>query len=388
MRWRRRMRASRQTRARRRLILLNREVLIFCRYRRTARRIWILPRAQDWWQHISTTWDDGEWQKHFRMKRDSFSLLCETLRPWLTRKNTKYRAAVPVEARVAICLWRIVTNLEYRSIAQLFGVGLSTCCQITQEVITAINVVMRPKYIKHPSSAEFREIVQGFRDRWRFPQVGGCIDGTHIKIRAPSNNSADYYNRKGDYSIILQGVVDHRLRFWDINVGRPGKLHDARVYALSSLCERGNAGTLFPNRTERFEGVDVPVLLLGDSAYPLSTWLMKPYQEGPGVTPDQLNFNSKLSSCRMAVERAYGRLKGRFRCLLKLNETHITFISQIVSACCVLHNFCEVHNEEYMDREVEEAEGGDEEGQQQGPQQHHHQQHIIRDALCRYFTAL
>uniref|UniRef100_A0A672H9J5 DDE Tnp4 domain-containing protein n=1 Tax=Salarias fasciatus TaxID=181472 RepID=A0A672H9J5_SALFA len=329
------MRASRQTRARRRLTLLNREVLIFCRYRRT---------------------------KHFRMKRDSFSQLCETLRSWLTRKNTKYRAAVP----------RIVTNLEYRSIAQLFGVGLSTCCQITQEVITAINVVVRPKYIKHPSSAEFREIVQGFRDRWRFPQVGGCIDGTHIKIRAPSNNSADYYNRKGDYSIILQGVVDHKLRFWDINVGCPGKVHDARVYALSSLCKRGNGG------------VDVPVLLLGDLAYPLSTWLIKPYQEGPGVTPDQLNFNSKLSSCCMAVERAYGRLKGRFCCLLKSNETHITFISQIVSACCVLHNFCEVHNKEYMDREVEEAEGGDEEGQQQGPQQ----QHMIRDALRRYFSAL
>ncbi|KAM3862871.1 uncharacterized protein ACN63O_012764 [Diretmus argenteus] len=321
------------------------------------------------------------------MRKDTFNLLCDTLRPWLSRQNTQFRAAVPVEARVAICLWRLVTNLEYRSIAQLFGVGLSTCCLITQEVVTAINVVMRPQYIKHPSTAEFREIMQGFRDRWRFPQVGGCIDGTHIKIRAPSENSADYFNRKGDHSIILQGVVDHRLRFWDINVGRPGKVHDARVYALSSLYECGRAGTLFPNWTERFEGVDVPVFLLGDSAYPLSTWLMKPYQEGRGVTPHQLDFNHKLSSCRMAVERAFGRLKGRFRCLLKLNETHITFISQIVSACCVLHNLCEVHNEEYLGGDVEEDEEGDAEEQQQG-QQGPQQQHIIRDALCTYFSRL
>lgn len=211
------------------------------------------------------------------MRRGSFRLLCDILRPWLTRQNTKYRQAVPVEARVAICVWRLATNLEYRSISQLFGVGLSTCCTITQEVVTAINVVMKPLYIKHPSAAEFRQIIQGFRDKWRFPQVAGVIDGTHIKIRAPPDNSSCYYNRKGDYSIILQGVVDHRMRFWDINIGRPGKIHDACVFSLSSLYERGSAGTLLPNWTEAFEGVDVPLFLLGDSAYPLLTWLMKPY---------------------------------------------------------------------------------------------------------------
>jgi len=37
----------------------------------------------------------------------------------------------------------------------------------------------------------------------------------------------------------------------------------------------------------------------------------------------------------MTVERAFG-------CHLKENETHITFVSRIVSACCVLHNFCEI----------------------------------------------
>lgn len=135
----------------------------------------------------------------------------------------------------------------------------------------------------------------------------------------------------------------------------------------------------------------MPVVLLGDSAYPLSTWLMKPYPEGAGVTPHQLKFNHILSSCRMAVERAFGRLKIRFRCLLKLNESHITFISQIVSACCVLHNFLDVNNEEFLGRDVVEAEEGDTEDQQQGGQQGQQApqpQHTIRDALCRYFSRL
>lgn len=72
----------------------------------------------------------------------------------------------------------------------------------------------------------------------------------------------------------------------------------------------------------------------------------------------------------MTVERAFGHLKGRWRCLLKLNDTHITFISRTVSACCVLNNYCEYHNEEYLegDTEVEEAESGGHQEQVPGQQ--------------------
>lgn len=357
-----------------------------CQFFLFRRSIWAYARSDCWWFHIYNTWTNEEWLSNFRMCRSSFDYLCDILRPWLKRQNTRFRQAIPVENRVAICIWRLATNLEFRSISHLFAVGISTCCFITQEVVTAINSVLKPMYLKHPSAAELRLIVQGFRDRWRFPQVAGAIDGTHIAIRAPSKNSSDYYNRKGGYSIILQGVVDHRMRFWDINVGRPGKVHDARVFSLSSLYDLASAGTLLPHWSEAFEGVDVPLLLLGDSAYPLLPWLMKPYPEGGGITPQQLNFNHKLSQARMTVERAFGRLKGRWRCLLKLNDTHITFISRIVSACCVLHNYCEYHNEKYLegDTEVEEAEIGGHQEQVPGQQQ----PKDIRDALCSYFSKM
>lgn len=182
------------------------------------RNIWTYPHSDSWWPYICNTWTDKEWLTNFRMQRGSFNLLCDTLRPWLTRQNAQYRQAAPVKVRMAICVWTLATNQEFRSLA-VFGVGLSTCCTITQEAVTAVNIVMKPQYIKHPSLAKFRQIVKGFRNRWRFPQVAGAIDGTHITIRAPPDDSSCYYNRKGDYSIILQGVVDHRMRFWNINVG-------------------------------------------------------------------------------------------------------------------------------------------------------------------------
>jgi hypothetical protein len=34
--------------------------------------------------------------------------------------------------------------------------------------------------------------------------VIGAIDGSHITIKSPKNNSAAYINRKGQHSIVLQ----------------------------------------------------------------------------------------------------------------------------------------------------------------------------------------
>lgn len=46
--------------------------------------------------------------------------------------------------------------------------------------------------------------MQDFETASGFPGVIGAIDGTHIRINAPKENSADYINRKGYHSIHLQ----------------------------------------------------------------------------------------------------------------------------------------------------------------------------------------
>ena len=44
----------------------------------------------------------------------------------------------------------------------------------------------------------------------------------------------------------------------------------------------------------------------------------------------------------MVVENTFERLKGRWRCLLKRNDSHVSNVLSIVSACVVLHNICEM----------------------------------------------
>lgn len=89
-------------------------------------------------------------------------------------------------------------------------------------------------------------------------------------------------------------------------------------------------------------------MLLGDPAYPLLPWLMKAYPE-TGLTREQHYFNYRLSRARMVVECAFGRLKGRWRCLLKRMDVDLAAVSDIISACCILHNICEIHGENFDD---------------------------------------
>ncbi|EFA07705.1 hypothetical protein TcasGA2_TC002181 [Tribolium castaneum] len=50
-------------------------------------------------------------------------------------------------------------------------------------------------------------------------------------------------------------------------------------------------------------------------------------------------INYKLCSIRLVIERAFARLKGKFRRLKYLDISDPNFGPQIVATACVLHNF-------------------------------------------------
>ena len=55
------------------------------------------------------------------------------------------------------------------------------------------------------------------------------------------------------------------------------------------------------------------------------------------------NFNYRLSRARIVSENAFGRLKARWRRPLKQNDMSISIVPNVIMACCILYNVCEVH---------------------------------------------
>ena len=93
---------------------------------------------------------------------------------------------------------------------------------------------------------------------------------------------------------MLQALVDHQYRFFNVYVGWPGSVHDARILSNSEVYQKGESGTLVPSHIRTLDGIPVPVVILGDPAYPLLPWLLKPYQ-GVDLSDKQKKFNR--SSC-------------------------------------------------------------------------------------------
>ena len=281
--------------------------------------------------------------------------------------------------------------MDYRSIGHLFGVARCTACTIVNEVCTVIAQQLLKRYISIPTGDNLTAVVTGFEDTWGFPQCAGAIDGSHIPIQAPGECPKDYYNRKGHHSILLQALVDHRYCFMDINIGWPGSVHDARVLANSELYQRGQMGVLFPEQPKQIEGVSVPLLILGDPAYPLLPWIMKPYTDTGRLSRQQSGFNYRLSRARVVTENAFGRLKARWRCLMKRNDTNIAMMPTVVAACAILHNMCEIHgdkfNEEWLldvSDSQSQAHAQNMDGQQAVAER---QAEKVRTALAKYFVS-
>lgn len=161
--------------------------------------------------------------------------------------------------------------------AHLFGIARCTVCCIVHDTCRAIVKILLPKYIRFPVGDNLKETVQEFLEKWGIPQCAGSVDGSHIPVRPPAMNHTDYYNRKGGYSIVVQAVVDAKCLFTDLYIGWPGSVHDARVLSNSELYKKCVNQDYLQGNPLRVNNHSIPLFLVGDSAYPLLSWLVKPF---------------------------------------------------------------------------------------------------------------
>ena len=304
---------------------------------RRPRRAWVFPRLQNWFQELLNRRAlDHWWKENFHMSRATFEYICRLVGPAIARQNTRMRDAIPVEKRVAVSLWRLATGKCYRSCGLMIGLAKPTVVKCCHEFVEAI-CRLQDDFIKFPSTrAEISRKIEDISEKSKVLNVVAAIDGSHIPIKAPKENHEDYFNRKHFYSYLVQGIVDSLGLFLSVATGFPGSLHDSRMLRLSDVYWAAENDDILMEPTLNLGGTVIHLLVLGDSAYPLKTWLLPVIKENGALNRDQKKFTKELSKAQIVSEHAFGLLTGRWRALLKcLDEDHWRIPNTII-ACCVL----------------------------------------------------
>ncbi|XP_071963309.1 putative nuclease HARBI1 [Antedon mediterranea] len=254
---------------------------------------------------------------------------------------TNRNNAVPPVLQVCTALRFYASGSMHNISGDLSGIHESTACRIVRQVSLALQRHMN-EYVFFPmDAASIRETKIKFHDISGFPNVIGAVDGTHVRIQAPTVDEFVYVNRKGYHSLNIQVVCDANMRFTNCVVRWPGSTHDSRIFRESGL------GVAFENG-EMPEGY-----LLGDSGYALRPFLLTPFINP--ITREERRYNNVHSITRSIVERTIGAWKRRFRCMHEENRMQPHRTCAVVAATMVLHNMArnlglpEIENEEDID---------------------------------------
>ena len=135
---------------------------------------------------------------------------------------------------LAIGLHRLGHGSSYVAIGPNFNVGRSTVLEAVEDVDALLE--LKDLYIKFPETEE--QVIaarESFQLCSALPNVVCAIDGTHVKIKTPVENGPDYFSRYQDHDIVVQGVVDGNMIFYN----KTWKLVTRVACMMHKCCEIG-----------------------------------------------------------------------------------------------------------------------------------------------------
>jgi len=226
------------------------------------------------------------------------------------------------------------------SIAFSFRVGESTVRQLIKEVCSVITIKLWPIYVTLPTEEQWKNIIDGYWNRWNMPNCFGAIDGKHIFLQCPPNSGSLYYNYKKQFSIVLMAISDHLYRFSLVDIGAYGGNSDGGIFESSNIGKNLNNKLNLPTAHVYLPGssISMPGFFIADAAFPLSTRIMKPYS-GKNLTEKQKIYNYRHSRGRNTIEGTFGIYANRFRVF----RTAISMLPEtatlITAASVALHNY-------------------------------------------------
>ncbi|KAK3773806.1 hypothetical protein RRG08_011014 [Elysia crispata] len=201
--------------------------------------------------------------------------------------------------------------------------------------------VLHPLELPTPTAEQWRMIAKRFGDLWDYPFAIGALDGKHIALQNPANSGSMYYNYKGYPSVVLMALSDADSCFILVDCGQYGRISDAGVYNISRISTLLEEKQLdIPTATFKISGsdIDIPFMIIGDEAFPLKPYLMKPFAARTLNAKRRL-YNYRHSRARRAVECAFGIMSRKFEVFQRPMRVQPDKAVLLTNAAVCLHNF-------------------------------------------------
>ena len=212
----------------------------------------------------------------------------------------RVRDAPDLTFKVAMCLYALGQGGPVKVLADAGSIGRSTLRTWLEMFCDAVTKYVKPIYMpcKPFDGEQLRAVQSQFASRRGLRPVTLACDGSHIPFHPKSKKVCnDYRNYKGWFSILAVAFVDSYYRFFDVDVGFPGRAGDNTVLKHNWLME---AMKQDPDTWLGKGGV-----ILGDSgAGDGGSVFMNPYHSPDRSQPERLYFNFCHSSTRFYVEQA------------------------------------------------------------------------------------
>ncbi|XP_068734006.1 putative nuclease HARBI1 [Montipora capricornis] len=246
------------------------------------------------------------------------------------RRNTGRNAPLDPEIQVLTALRYFASGSFLKVVADTMGISKASASRCVHSFTQCLKSIAGEWIIFPTSREEVNETMTKFYSIGAFPKVMGAIDGTLIPIRAPAKEEHLYVCHKGFHAINVMAVCDAEMRFTNIVAKWHGSVHDSAIFNGSAL--------QIHMETKQQEG-----WLLGDRGYALQSYLMTPLNPDKVSSAAEETYQRSHTRTRNVIERSFGLLKQRFRCLDFSGGT-MQFspcrCCDIIVAIVVLHNMC------------------------------------------------
>ncbi|CAG4931410.1 unnamed protein product [Parnassius apollo] len=157
---------------------------------------------------LSNPYEDPNFHSTYRLTLDLALAVVNDLKPvW---QQHQYSSSLPVELKFLCALHFFAHGSYPKSLTKDvdFKVSQPTSSRAIREAVAALNQPqIIKKWINFPSRPQMEATVLRNYQKFGIPGVLGYIDGTHIKLKKPTQHEELYVNRKGEHTLNAQMVI-------------------------------------------------------------------------------------------------------------------------------------------------------------------------------------